>query len=206
MRLTIQLFLMMVVVLLLASPAQAMIVSQLHIEKIKITLDLGGDKIEAESEQGGTIIMGVFQPPFPAIMDEFTEDGHTFSLFTQPGPGGVPAPSATVDVGQEKISVDLRSLFVEVTGSLIPTGSAFINIGPQLGNIIGDYDPEDGQFKLEWVHLFNPNQAFLDGIDVEIEGQALLGNPVPLPASVLFFGTGLAGVIGVFRKKRAVRS
>jgi|GEM_PF-5402677 len=203
---TIQLFLMMVVVVWLASPAQAMIVSQLHIEKIKIALDLGGDEIEAESEQGGTIIMGAFQPPSPAIMDDFTGDGHTFSLFTQPGPGGVPAPSATVDVGQKRITVDLRSLFAEVTGSLIPNGSAFINIGPQLDNITGTYNPNNGDFRISWVHLFDPNQAFLNGIAGEIDGQALLGNPVPLPASVLLFGTGLAGIVGIFRKKEVMRS
>jgi len=198
---TKRLFLVVVVALCLSSPAQAAIVSQLNIQKIKITLAIGGNQVVAQSAQGGTIVMGVFQPPSPPIMDNFSGNGHTFSLFTQPGPAGFPAPSATVDASQ--ITVDLRSLFAKVSGNLIPGGSGFMNIGPQLDNVMGTYDSVTGDFMVSWVHLFDPNQAFLDGIDVAIDGHANV-TPAPLPASALFFGTGLAGLAGLFRKKRTL--
>ena len=209
---TRRLVLMIVVVLFLTGPAQAAIVSQLNIQEIQIALDVTGGDIVGGSTQGGTILSGVFQPPSPPIMPDFNGLGsdsnqYTFSLFTNTGPDGFPAPSAMVDAGLDTITVDLRSLFTQVTGpgsGLIPGGSAFLRIGHDSETVTGTYDSGTGNFEVTWMILFHPDTDFLQGGQVTIDGTAGVA-PVPVPASALLFGTGIASLAGVLWKKKTVK-
>lgn len=64
----------------------------------------------------------------------------------------------------------------------------------------GTWDPVTGAFTLSWQSLTDsgPKAGFIARI--ELSGTA---SPVPLPAAVWLFGSGLLGLIGIARKKAA---
>jgi hypothetical protein len=156
--------------------------------------------------QGGTITMGSYQS-MTEIVDPITLGNKTFSLFTS-GLNGAPPPSGTVN--GSSISVDLSSLFFGWTrGDQVRA----LNIG---GLATGLFNPQTSQFMLSWDHLFS------NGIGNERHGRgehALISNssnhlatfflqgtaaPIPLPASLVFFASGL-GLLGGFFRRRSGR-
>jgi hypothetical protein len=182
---------------------QAMTVNQLNITGGSLALSVGSLQSPAANfTTTGTIVMGAYQPP-PNVVDPFTAAGHTFALTTHPGldPNNpLAAPSGTVN--GSSISVDLSSLFAQITGPLVPNGNAFLNIGNQLpGLATGTYDQGTGAFEISWLHLFNNPVPFMSGIDITLNGSTGVA-PIPLPASVLLFGTGLLGLPFVRKKMR----
>ena len=150
--------------------------------------------------QDGNITIGSYQS-MSDIVDPFTRGHKTISLFTS-GLNGAPPPS--VSINGASISVDLSSLYLGWTnGSEVRAW----NIG---GIATGVINPQTSEFSLSWDHLFNERFGkhgrhdmmrdrsatfFLQGtVDV---AQA----PVPLPASFLFYATGLALMGGLLRRK-----
>ena len=185
---------------------QAMTVNQLNITGGSLALSVGSLQSPAANfTTTGTIVMGAYQPP-PNVIDPFTAAGHTFALTTHPGldPNNpLAAPSGTVN--GSSISVDLSSLFAQITGPLVPNGNAFLNIGNQLpGLATGTYDQGTGAFEISWLHLFNNPVPFMSGIDITLNGSTGVA-PIPLPASVLLFGTGLLGLPFVRKKMQGAR-
>ena len=155
--------------------------------------------------QEGMITVGQYQP-MPDIVSPITKGHRTFSLFTS-GVNGAAAPSATIS--GSSITMDLSSLFFGVS-----RGDSFRawNIG---GLAQGVFNPETSEFSLSWTHVFDPERGrgkhgwshddrtatfFLQGTAV-----GLAPTPVPLPASLLLFASGFAGLGGLaFRKRRAL--
>lgn len=181
--------------------AQAAIVTQLDITSGSIDLNLGSlGNISGNFAQNGLLVMNQYQPP-PNIFNNPINIGQlTFSIFTSgmpfPGmPGGAPVP--TGQTSGSTITVDLRSLFAGVTSqSWSWMNVASLNIG---GNASGTFNETTSTFDISWTHSFtgvdilpDVNIPFLTSGIFRLQGTTQL---VPLPASLLLFGTGLSGLL-----------
>src|SRR5262245_42790104 len=192
-----------------AGSAQAMIVTQLDLTGGSSSYDGRHHRVlDRLLDQDGTIVMGQYQP-LPDIVSPITKGHKTFSLFTS-GVSGADAPSATID--GSSITVDLSSLFFGVSrGDSLRAW----NIG---GVAHGLFNPDTSEFILSWNHVFDHgaykgNHERWDNDEAArffLQGRVISGidpSPVPLPATVVFFATGLAGVVGyIWRSRRPVRA
>jgi len=158
-------------------------------------------------DRDGAMLLGQYQPT-PDIVSPISEGSRSFSLFTS-GVNGAAAPSATID--GSSITVDLSSLFFGVSrGDSLQAW----NIG---GLAHGVFNPETSEFILSWNHVFG-NGAFNDRREWLHDDQAarfflqgkVIGldqTPVPLPAGLVLFTTGLVGAVGVvWRNRRAAQT
>ena len=191
-----------------AGSAQAMAVTQLDLTGGSTSYDGRFHRtLERLINEDGTILMGQYQPA-PDIVSPITKGHRSFSLFTS-GVNGAAAPSATID--GSSITVDLSSLFFGVSrGDSLRAW----NIG---GIAHGIFNPATSEFMLSWNHVFG-NDSFKEGHEWSHDDQAarffLQGKavgidqaPVPLPAGLVLFLTGLMGVAGfVWWNRRAVQT
>jgi hypothetical protein len=191
-----------------AGSAQAMAVTQLDLTGGSTSYDGRFHRaLDRLIDQDGTLLMGRSQPG-PDIVSPITKGHQTFSLFTS-GVNGAAAPSATID--GSSITVDLSSLFFGVSrGDSLRAW----NIG---GLAHGIFNPATSEFMLSWNHVFG-NMEFKEGQEWSHDHQAarffLQGKvvgldqaPVPLPAGLVLFLTGLFGVVGfVWWNRRAVQT
>jgi hypothetical protein len=138
--------------------------------------------------QPGMLQLGQYQSE---IVPTVTERHTNYSLFTS-GIKGVAAPSATI-VGSS-ITVDLSSLYfgIERGDSL-----RIWNIG---GIATGTFNPDTLEFYLTWDHLFG-NRHRGESLTFSLQGKIVeVGTaPVPVATTALFFATGLAMLMGVWR-------
>lgn len=190
---------LLVVMLLSVAPAQAASVTQLDITGGSVNLNFGVlGAVSGTFTQNGQLVMGQYQP-LPNIFPPVTIAGHTFSIFTSnqafPGaPGGAPVPTGSL--GNFGITADLTSLFAQVTGPLL---NSSLNIGGNAQSMSFIHTTND--FTLFWTKSFvGYNIPFLESGTFMLLGSAQLA-PVPLPGALLFFGSGLMGMLG-FRKAR----
>jgi len=179
------------------APAQAASVTQLDITGGSINLNFGAlGSVSGTFTQNGQLVMGQYQP-LPNVFPPVTIAGHTFSIFTSnqafPGaPGGAPVPTGSL--GNFGITVDLTSLFAQVTG---PLSNSSLNIGGNAQSMSFIHTTND--FTLFWTKSFaGYNIPFLESGTFMLLGSAQLA-AVPLPGALLFFGSGLIGMLG-FRK------
>lgn len=118
----------------------------------------------------------------------------THALFTS-GFSGASAPSAVIT--DSVIKVDLSSLFFSVN-----QGNAYRlwNIGTV---VTGLYNPTSKEFALSWDRVLGENcqqgQAsfFLNGL-VHFDSDV---QPVPIPAAAWLFGSGIAGIAALVRRR-----
>ncbi len=176
-------------VLMSGVPAMAETVTQLNITGGTLDFNLGAlGNVSGSFNQTGTLVMGSFQSA-PPVLPSFLVDGHAFSLYTDSAAGLLSAPSA--QTSGTTLTADLSSLFALITG---PRLNGALNIG---GLASGTYDPLTGAFSLSWTHVYDLSTA-----DLSLNGTADVA-PVPLPAAVGFFTTGLLGVMRVARRRAA---
>ena len=182
--------------LLLDSPAQATTVTHLEITRGAVNFDgPNQDALDRLLAQDGVMQMGRFQG-VGNLVPTINRSNETHALFTS-GFSGAPAPSAVIT--DSVIKVDLSSLFFSVN-----QGNAYRlwNIGTV---VTGLYNPTSKEFALSWDRVLGENcqqgQAsfFLNGLvhfDADVQ-------PVPIPAAAWLFGSGLAGVAALMRRRHA---
>lgn len=158
------------------------------------TVEFGGwfsRKLDRLFDQPGLLVMNEYQPG-PDIVSPISRHHRTLSLFTS-GVQGASPPSAIVN--GSTITVDLSSLFFGVSkGDRLDAR----NIG---GVATGLFNPDTLEFCLTWDHLFGDHSKFHPAV-FSLHGTVVKGatEPVPLVTTAVFFATGLAIVMGVWRQ------
>jgi two-component system response regulator RegX3 len=186
-----------------AGPAQAAFVTQLDITGGSISLNFGHfGSISGSFTQDGQLVMGHYQP-LPNIFSPVTIGGHTFSIFTsnQPFPGdpdGATVPSGTISGAT--MAVDLRSLFAGVAGPFL---NASLNFGEPA---TGTFNAATNAFDISWTQPFTDlGLPFLISGTFSLHGTTQVAvAPVPVPAAVLLFGSGLCGIVGMVVRRQGL--
>lgn len=178
------------------SPAQATTVTHLEITRSAVNYDgPNQDALDRLLAQDGVMQMGRFQG-VGNLVPTINRSNETHALFTS-GFSGAPAPSAVIT--DSVIKVDLSSLFFSVNQD---NAYRLWNIGTV---VTGLYNPTSKEFALSWDRVLGENcqqgQAsfFLNGLvhfDADVQ-------PVPIPAAAWLFGSGLAGVAALMRRRHA---
>jgi len=184
-----------------AGPAQAAFVTQLDITGGSVSLNFGiFGSVSENFTQDGQLVMGQYQP-LPNIFPPITVGGHTFSLFTSDQafsgfPTGAPAPTGTTS--DLMITVDLRSLFAGVTGPFL---NRTLNIGEPA---TGTFNSATNAFDIAWTQPFTGlGVPFLTSGNFSLRGTAQVAvAPVPVPAAILLFGSGLCGIVGMVVRRQ----
>ena len=106
-------------------------------------------------------------------------------------PGG-PVPSGTVDDVAGTIEVDMSSWFSD-------HGPFDQNLG---GTAVGLWNSATGDYLMAWTVALNDPQhpAFGSFVTWTVHG---IASPVPVPAALWLFGSGLLGLVGISRRKRS---
>ena len=189
-------------------PSQAAIVTQLNIAGGSIGLNFGGlGSATGNFTQNGQLVMGQYQP-LPNLLDPITVSHLTFSLFTGSG-GALNLSAPTAQTSGAAMTADLRSLFAEVTSagwsgllrSPATPLTATLNVG---GIAVGSFDQSTSAFDVSWTHSFT-GIPYLTSGTFSLHGTAQLGTvqPVPVPAAVILFGSGLFGIVGIVIRRAA---
>ncbi|OQW34211.1 MAG: hypothetical protein A4E20_11730 [Nitrospira sp. SG-bin2] len=191
------------------APAQAAEVTQLDITGGSISLNFGVlGTVSGTFNADGQILMDQFQPP-PNIFDPITISHLTFSIFSSSG-GALNLPAPTAQTTDSTMTADLRSLFAGVTSSgwsWMNTNSAMssLNIG---GTATGSFNQTSNAFDIAWTNPFNLTLTTLPVLgpivltsgNFSLQGTAQVA-PVPVPAAVWLFGSGLASLIPMIRRR-----
>lgn len=142
------------------------------------------------------VTMGAYQDPIV--------DGTIWKIYTTAA-FGKPAPSGTVDGATGSIDVDFSSLRAQVSVTILGIPRLldvplWPLINPPSG---GTYDSGTNAFTLDWSNSFS---VLVDGF-LPVSGTATvslagIATPVPVPAAVWLFGSGLLGLVSVARRKK----
>jgi hypothetical protein len=202
--------LVMIWALMATAPTQAEIVTQLNITGGSVAFNFSGGNttvpIFTESFiQVGTLLMGQYQPalgPIPIFPPAFQIGSgfqtHTFTIFTNPGADAQnPLPTPSGFTNGSLIQVNLNALFASISGPLINGG---LNIGNQLPALAtGTFNEQTGAFHIAWDHVYDLPGDFVGIGNFSLQGSA---NPIPLPAAVWLFGTGVIALAGIARHRK----
>lgn len=100
---------------------------------------------------------------------------------------GGPIPSGTVDATAGTITMDMSSWFANWRNADIHQG----------GIASGNYDGITGAYTMGWTNVMTVSGTTFTS-KWEMTGTV---SPVPLPAAVILFGTGLVSLAGIFRQR-----
>lgn len=202
---------MLAALLLVSGKAFAAPIGALHITTGELqVLDVAGGTpvmaFDLDPGSPGVINMGTFQGQGEMVQD-LTVLGllglpvSEVSMFTAASgglfPGPFDAPSGTVDASG--ISVDMSSWFAQVDILGIGGGLTTVNQGGQAsGFLIG----ENG-FSMSWEPAPHLDLGIVEGPTRWILEGTFEVAAVPVPAAAWLFGSGLVGLIGVARRRKA---
>jgi len=186
------------VLCVLPTPSQALEVTQLDITGGSIGLNFGSlGSIIGNFNENGQLLMNQFQP-LPNVFDPMTISHLTLSIFTSSG-GSLNLPVPTAETTGSVMTANLQSLFAGVTS----TGWSWMNSDPlmaslNIGGIAnGAFDETTNAFDISWTRAFT-GVPFLTSATISLQGTAHL---VPLPGALFLFGSGLAGLLGLARRR-----
>lgn len=181
------------------SPQAASVpIATLAVDTVGLTIAITGD--------GTYNFFGPIAPPAVVIMGAYQDpiiSGTDWKIYTT-GDFGKPAPSGTVDGAVGSIDVDFSSLRAQASVTIL--GNPYVLdvplwplITPPSG---GTYDSGTNAYTLNWSNSFS---VMVDGY-LPVSGTAsvsLAGSvtPVPVPAAVWLFSSGLLGLVGIARRK-----
>lgn len=189
--------------------AEAFAIGQLEFTSGAVNWDgRQGRILDRLFDRDGAITLGAYQS-MTEIVDPLVRGQKTYSLFTS-GLNGASAPSATIS--GSSITVDLSSLFF---GWMRGSELQALNIG---GVAQGLFNPETSEFSLSWNHLFG-GHAFEGSSKRSDEGGhhrvatfflqgtavGLPPTPVAIPAGLVLFASGFAGIGGLAWRNRRVQ-
>jgi hypothetical protein len=112
---------------------------------------------------------------------------------------GGPVPSGSLDNVSNTINIDLSSWFMNWNNNDIHTGTGKTD-GVTSAFATGAWDPVTGTYTLSWQSLTDSGPKAGFTALIELSGTA---SPVPLPAAIWLFGSGLLGLFGISRRKKA---
>jgi two-component system response regulator RegX3 len=184
------------------APAQAAVVTQLDIAGGSISLNFGGlGSVTGNFTQNGELVMGLYQQA-PNLLDPITVSHLTFSIFTGSG-GALNLPAPTAETSGAAMTTDLRSLFAGVTSTgwsgLLTSPPTPLNVTLNIGgSATGSFNEITNAFDVSLIRSFTGIPFLTSGM-FSLHGTAQLGTvqPVPVPAAVILFGSGLFGIVGV---------
>lgn len=110
---------------------------------------------------------------------------------------GGPVASGTLDTMTGTITMDLSSWFANWSGNDISMGTGKDD-GITSAFATGTWDSITGEYSLSWQSL--DTGPYLITSLWTLEGTA---SPVPLPSALWLFGSGLIGLVGFSRRKKA---
>jgi len=174
-------------------------IDTLSVDTVSLTIAITGDgtyNFAGPVVPPAVVTMGTYQDPIVG--------GTNWKIYST-GTYGKPAPSGTVDGAVGGINVDFSSLRGQASVTIL--GSPYVLdvplwplTTPPAG---GTYNQGTNAFTLNWSNSFS---VMVNGY-LPVSGTAsvsLAGSvtPVPLPAAVLLFGSGLLGLVGVACRKK----
>jgi len=146
----------------------------------------------------------IFSPPGVWVMGEYhgviANDSVSGINYTVESTGayGAPPSSGTVDTTLGTIDLVLSDLHMTISGLF--SGETDLWNSSTSSIDANSYDPATGAFVYGWSDSASVQYSVLTipvDYSIEIAGTA---SPVPLPAAVWLFGSGLAGLIGLKKK------
>jgi hypothetical protein len=172
-----------------------------------VSLSITGGSFNMAGVGGAAISPGPGQPIVAGIYQGTGVPGDSltsFSFFGGPvntftaasAPGGVPGgpvPTGSVDDVAGTISMDLSSFIAFWNGTFFNQGNA----------ASGSYNAVTGAYDLSWSRLIvgGPFSGFTGAWTINGIATVAAAPVVPLPAGVWLLGVGLAGVLGLARRR-----
>jgi len=180
------------------SHAATVAIDSLLISSASLTIAIDGDGSRTYSSAVAPpvqITMGEYQDPIVELIG-----GRYSARIYSTGAFGMPAPSGSVDTVAGTINVDFSSLRASAT---TPYGLFDIALWPIINPPSGgSYDPETGAYVLTWSNPYSIEGTITSGTaTVTLSGTATV---VPVPAALWLLGSGLLGLAGIARRRRAL--
>ena len=214
-----------------AQAAPVVGIDTLHLDATELVLSIDEFQHVFKTTEPAAIIMGQYQNPIVMLEDADGDTVKVYSAPPNPAPSGTAHPDVgTLDVDFTSLKADFTLFSKEGGGN--PGGGNPGGGNPGEGNpeqgpisftaylwddttqvLENVYDPLDDSFSLGWVTklILKPGDRGADFLpECEFEERCKIATSlkgqvkvVPVPAAVWLLGSGLLGLAGVARRRRA---